>query len=55
MTLDKSAFAYYSVPLRDWYAENGDFEILVGASSRDIRLSGKLRLQLPEEEQYTQD
>ena len=55
MTLDKSAFAYYSVPLRDWYAENGDFEILVGASSRDIRLSGKMRLQLPEEEQYTQD
>ncbi|MGW8225865.1 MAG: beta-glucosidase [Anaerolineales bacterium] len=38
--LNKRAFAYYSTVLRDWCVESGEFEILVGASSRDIRLSG---------------
>ena len=55
MTLDKDAFSYYSVPLGRFYVENGDFEILVGASSRDVRLSKKIRIELPETEQYTQD
>ena len=36
--LDKRAFAYYNVDLGDWHVESGDFKILVGASSRDIRL-----------------
>lgn len=36
--LDKRAFAYYNVNLGDWHVESGDFKILVGASSRDIRL-----------------
>ena len=36
--LDKRAFAYYNVELGDWHVESGDFKILVGASSRDIRL-----------------
>lgn len=38
-TLDKRAFAYYNVTLKDWQVETGTFEILLGASSRDIRLS----------------
>jgi beta-glucosidase len=37
--LDKRAFAYYNVDLQDWHVESGEFEILVGASSRDIRLT----------------
>jgi beta-glucosidase len=37
--LDRRAFAYYNTDLRDWHIESGEFEILVGASSRDIRLS----------------
>ena len=38
ITLEKRAFAYYNVKLHDWHVESGDFKILVGASSRDIRL-----------------
>lgn len=37
--LDKRSFAFYDVGLHDWHVESGDFEILVGASSRDIRLT----------------
>ena len=39
MTLDSRAFSWYSVELHDWYAFSGEYEIAVGASSRDIRLS----------------
>jgi beta-glucosidase len=35
--LDGRAFAYYNTALGDWHVESGVFEILVGASSRDIR------------------
>ena len=38
ITLDKRAFAYYNVNIGDWHVESGDFKILVGASSRDIKL-----------------
>ncbi|MGN0468034.1 MAG: glycoside hydrolase family 3 C-terminal domain-containing protein [Acutalibacteraceae bacterium] len=40
--LDKRAFAYYNVKIGDWHVESGEFDILVGASSRDIRLEGKV-------------
>ena len=53
ISLNKRSFAYYSPNLHDWFVENGDFEIMVGASSRDIRLAGKLCIKLPEEEQFT--
>jgi beta-glucosidase len=36
-TLDRDSFAYYSMAKHEWIAEPGKFEILVGASSRDIR------------------
>jgi beta-glucosidase len=35
-TLGKRAFAYYHVGLKDWHVETGEFELLVGTSSRDI-------------------
>ena len=38
-TLDKRAFAYYNININDWHVESGGFEILIGASSRDIKLS----------------
>ena len=44
MTLDRSSFAWYSTELHDWYAASGEYEILIGASSRDIRLTEKIRL-----------
>lgn len=37
--LDKRAFAYYSVKIHDWHVESGEFDILIGKSSRDIVLS----------------
>lgn len=51
--LCKRAFAYYSTILKDWHVENGIFEILVGSSSRDIKLKGKIEINLPEEMQFT--
>jgi len=43
-TLGKRAFAYYNVNIHDWHVETGDFTILAGASSRDIRLSAKIKV-----------
>jgi beta-glucosidase len=37
-TLDKRAFAYYNTEIKDWHVESGDFVILVGSSSKDIKL-----------------
>lgn len=42
--LDRRAFSFYDVGKKDWILEAGDFEILVGASSQDIRLTATLRL-----------
>ncbi len=38
ITLSKRSFAYYNVLIHDWHIESGEFEIRVGASSRDIKL-----------------
>ncbi len=38
LTLDREAFWYFDVVRNTWATEPGDFEILVGSSSRDIRL-----------------
>lgn len=38
-TLDKRSFAYYSVELKDWYVETGEFTVMIGKSSRDIVLT----------------
>ena len=43
-TLDKSSVAYYSTQKKDWVAEPGAFDVLVGASSADIRLKGSFEL-----------
>ncbi len=38
ISLDRRAFAVYDVASATWAVEAGDFEVRVGASSRDIRL-----------------
>ncbi|MCP4600167.1 MAG: glycosyl hydrolase, partial [Proteobacteria bacterium] len=43
--LGQRAFAYYNTDLNDWHVESGTFEILVGASSRDIRLSATVEME----------
>lgn len=42
--LDYRSFAWYSTNLGDWYAAGGSYEILIGASSRDIQLLSKVTL-----------
>lgn len=44
LTLGKRAFAYYNVNIGDWHVETGEFDILVGASSRDIKLSAGIHV-----------
>jgi beta-glucosidase len=44
LLLDRRALSYFDVATRSWRAAPGTFEILVGASSQRIELSGKLAL-----------
>lgn len=44
VALTERAFAYYNVNLHDWHVESGSYQILVGASSRDIRLEGTVEV-----------
>ena len=47
-TLDREAFWFFDVTRNTWTTEAGEFEILVGASSRDIRLKESFTL-VPEQ------
>lgn len=42
--LDRRAFAYWHPDAGDWVVEAGDFDIQVGASSADLRLTAAVRL-----------
>ena len=42
--LDKNSFSYFNEKEDGWIAEPGDFQILIGASSADIRLDITVRL-----------
>lgn len=44
ITLDERAFAYYDTAQQAWRVESGKYQILVGASSRDIRLTGNVQV-----------
>jgi beta-glucosidase len=44
VTLDKRSFSYYDAATKQWRAEPGEFDILVGHSSEQIVLRGKLSL-----------
>ncbi len=43
-TLSERAFAYYNINISDWHIESGEFEVLIGASSRDIRLTANVEV-----------
>jgi beta-glucosidase len=43
-SLDRRAMSFYSPAKHAWVAEPGGFDVLVGASSRDIRLKGAFEL-----------
>jgi beta-glucosidase len=42
--LEKDAFALYDEKTKEWIVESGDFKIMVGSSSADIRISKMLTL-----------
>jgi beta-glucosidase len=44
LTLDQNAFQYYDEAKKQWVLEPGKFDVLVGSSSRDIRLTGNVTL-----------
>jgi len=44
LPLDRRAFAYWHPDLRTWTVEPGRFEVLVGASSRDLRGTATLEV-----------
>ena len=45
LVLDSRAFAYYHPAYKQWITEDGEFEILIGASSADIRCTQTVKLQ----------
>lgn len=44
MTIDKNALSFFDPTTKEWIAESGEFEILIGSSSQDIKLSDKFIL-----------
>ena len=47
-TLEPRDFASYDTRVAAWRTDSGEFDILVGASSRDIRLQATVTLELPD-------
>ena len=43
--LTSRAFAYWNTQIHNWYVETGEFDILIGKSSRDIVLSKTIEVQ----------
>ncbi|MDR1220142.1 MAG: glycoside hydrolase family 3 C-terminal domain-containing protein [Treponema sp.] len=43
-TLDKRSFAWYHTELGDWYCASGEYAVVIGASSRDLRLSAMVQV-----------
>jgi beta-glucosidase len=54
-TLEKRSFAFYNTELQDWFAESGDFDILIGKSSRDILLTDTITLESSQELPFLMD
>ena len=44
LQIDKKALSFYDVETKAWMAEPGEFEILIGSSSRDIKLKKSFML-----------
>jgi beta-glucosidase len=49
MNLNKRSFAFYNINIPGWHVEKGDYRILVGASSRDIRMNVSIALEASSE------
>ena len=49
MELNKRSFAWYNADFHDWFVASGNYEIMVGTSSRDILLKETLHLNSSQE------
>jgi beta-glucosidase len=45
ISLNQRSFSYYNTQIKDWTIDPGRYEILIGASARDIRLQSSLVLE----------
>ena len=48
--LDDRAFAFWNTATEDWCVESGEYKILVGSSSRDIRLEAAAKMKSDDDE-----
>jgi beta-glucosidase len=48
VSLDRRAFAVWDVAAHDWLVEAGEFDVLVGASSVDLRSSTRITIDSPD-------
>lgn len=51
VTLDTGTFGYYNTMIKDWYAQSGNYQILVGPSSIDCPLTANIYLNSPDKPQ----
>ncbi|MCM1050128.1 MAG: glycoside hydrolase family 3 C-terminal domain-containing protein [Clostridiales bacterium] len=49
LDFDDNALAYYNVKAQSWVVENGSYPVLIGASSRDIRMEASVEITGQEE------
>ena len=48
LTLNQRAFSWYNPDISDWQVDNGEYDILIGASSQDSRLETTATLDWPQ-------
>lgn len=51
VVLDTNTFGYYNTLIKDWYAESGDYTVLVGSSADKCSLKKVIRLNSPKKPQ----
>jgi beta-glucosidase len=47
-TLDKRSFSWYHEGMKDWYCAPGAYTVVIGASSRDLRLRADVAVKSPD-------
>lgn len=47
--LDQRIFSYYEEKVHKWFVERGTYEIIIGASSRDLRLQASIQVESEDE------
>ena len=48
LPLDMRSFAFFNTATNKWYAPKGEYDVLIGSSSRDIRLEGTVKVDFKE-------